>query len=193
MSCTQSTGICAGTVSSERWGHSLTTSRVGSVAINLERATPSLHPCPPSPPGPCPHQSMKDSSSLPSAEHDTSYVQHKHDVQPGAVLSIGAAAGAGPATGGTPTRSIYSLWSRRQRRIILAVVSVSQFLNPFSSSIMVPSLKVCTTQGLPLEAYHDTHACFPAAAEGTAFVLNQLVQTTGCSPSSWQLTKQREC
>jgi len=94
---------------------------------------------------------------MPSEGNDTSYVQHKHDVQPGTVLSIGAAAGAGaaPPAGGTPTRSIYSLWSPRQRRIILAVVSVSQFLNPFSSSIMVPSLKVCTTPGPLFRMYYQ--------------------------------------
>jgi hypothetical protein len=38
--------------------------------------------------------------------------------------------------------SIYEVFSRRQRGLILAVVSVSQFLNPFSSSIILPSLKV---------------------------------------------------
>jgi hypothetical protein len=38
--------------------------------------------------------------------------------------------------------SIYQVFSRRRRGLILGVVSISQFLNPFSSSIILPSLKV---------------------------------------------------
>lgn len=38
--------------------------------------------------------------------------------------------------------SIYDVFSRRRRGLILGVVCVSQFLNPFSSSIILPSLKV---------------------------------------------------
>lgn len=45
--------------------------------------------------------------------------------------------------------SIYQLWSRRKRATILAVVSVSQFLNPFNSSIILPSLTVRAEMHLP--------------------------------------------
>ncbi|WIA17630.1 hypothetical protein OEZ85_014438 [Tetradesmus obliquus] len=38
--------------------------------------------------------------------------------------------------------SIYDVFSRRRRGLILGVVCVSQFLNPFSSSIILPSLKL---------------------------------------------------
>lgn len=40
--------------------------------------------------------------------------------------------------------SIYHVFTRRQRGLILGWVSVSQFINPFSSSIILPSLKVST-------------------------------------------------
>jgi hypothetical protein len=38
--------------------------------------------------------------------------------------------------------SIYEVFSSRRRGLILGVVSISQFLNPFSSHIILPSLKV---------------------------------------------------
>ncbi|KAF6262729.1 major facilitator superfamily domain-containing protein [Scenedesmus sp. NREL 46B-D3] len=41
--------------------------------------------------------------------------------------------------------SIYHVFTRRQRGLILGVVSVSQFINPFSSSIILPSLKLLQT------------------------------------------------
>jgi hypothetical protein len=52
--------------------------------------------------------------------------------------------------------SIYQVFNRRQRGLILAVVSVSQFLNPFSSSIILPSLKV---GGLPLQLLYNMIWC----------------------------------
>jgi len=42
----------------------------------------------------------------------------------------------------TGTTSIYDFWSPRQRALTLAVVSISQFLNPISQNIVLPGLKV---------------------------------------------------
>lgn len=47
------------------------------------------------------------------------------------------------------TKSIYQTWSRRKRAMILTVVSISQFLNPLSSSVILPSLKVRAAKKMP--------------------------------------------
>ena len=53
------------------------------------------------------------------------------------VVSHDAAAVAG-------TTSIYDFWTPRRRAMTLAVVSISQFLNPISQNIVLPGLKVRT-------------------------------------------------
>lgn len=79
------------------------------------------------------HKQQQDNSN----GKDTASVLHRDD---GQLVVLKLEAEPPPAQA---TRSIYDLWSPRQCRTTLAVVSISQFLNPFASSIMVPSLKVC--------------------------------------------------
>lgn len=43
------------------------------------------------------------------------------------------------------TKSIYDFWSPRSRAVTLAVVCISQFLNPISQNIILPGLKVRAT------------------------------------------------
>lgn len=67
--------------------------------------------------------------------------------QADSVVTVGhmppSAEGAVTADGKTtPSTSIYQQWSRPRRALVLAVVSISQFLNPLSSSIILPSLQV---------------------------------------------------
>jgi hypothetical protein len=53
----------------------------------------------------------------------------------------GVAEHGSPATD-TGTKSIYDFWSPKRRAITLAVVCISQFLNPISQNIILPGLKV---------------------------------------------------
>jgi hypothetical protein len=84
--------------------------------------------------------------------------------------------------------SIYVVFSRRRRGLILAVVSVSQFLNPFSSSIILPSLKVGANQlfvdVLSLRIVTLQMVCWSSTCLGLG-ILTPSHPASSCPASRW--------
>lgn len=92
-----------------------------------------------------------DAALKPPSEGDTPDASFAiEDSSVGAAPKLGSAANRAPlksvvshdAAEAAGTTSIYDFWTPRRRAITLAVVSISQFLNPISQNIVLPGLKV---------------------------------------------------